>query len=91
MNTLRIMFNDVFYLEDECTQMATQSLSDIFCQYALNVRVYFWLKFSFTSLVIVRVHKIVNFSLSKFLVALSTVFSIDNAGLLASFRYGALR
>lgn len=57
-----------------------------------NVRVYFWLKISFTtSLVIVRVHKIVNFSLSKFLVALSTVFSIDSEGLLASFRYGALR
>ena len=58
-----------------------------------NVRVYFWLKFSFTtSLVIVRVHKIVNFSLFKFLVTLSTVFSIDRCeGLLASFRYGALQ
>lgn len=57
-----------------------------------NVRVYSWLKFSFTtSLVIVRVHKIVNFSLSKFLVALYTVFSIDSEGLLASFRYGALQ
>lgn len=36
MNTLRYMFNDVFYLDDECTQIATQSLSDIFCQYALK-------------------------------------------------------
>ena len=75
INTLRIIFNDVFYLEDECNEHR-QSLSDIFCQYPLNERVYCNCNLvSLPSLVIVKVQDIVNFNFSQFWCFLHSIFN----------------